>query len=64
MRAKVRPTAHHGNHVLPRWLTLYTIVSRRHEKRSTVVTTNLGYKQWPSVFPSAACVGEIGRAHV
>lgn len=38
---------------------LYTIVSRRHEKRSTVVTTNLGYKQWPSVFPSAACVGAL-----
>jgi DNA replication protein DnaC len=34
----------------------YTIVSRRHEKRSTVVTTNLAFKQWNTVFPGAACV--------
>ena len=38
---------------------LYTIVSRRHEHRSTVVTTNLGYKQWSTIFPSAACVGAL-----
>jgi len=35
---------------------LYNIVSRRHEKRSTVVTTNLPFKQWNTVFPGAACV--------
>jgi DNA replication protein DnaC len=35
---------------------LYTIISRRHEQRSTVVTTNLAYKQWGTVFPGAACV--------
>ena len=34
----------------------YTIVSRRHEKRSTVVTINLAFKQWNTVFPGAACV--------
>ena len=34
----------------------YTIVSRRHEKKSTVVTTNLAFKQWNTVFPGAACV--------
>ena len=34
----------------------YTIVSRRHEKKSTVVTSNLAFKQWNTVFPSAACV--------
>jgi DNA replication protein DnaC len=38
---------------------LYTIVSRRHERRSTVVSTNLGYKQWATIFPSAACVGAL-----
>ncbi len=38
---------------------LYTIVSRRHERRSTVITTNLAYKQWPTIFPSAACVGAL-----
>jgi DNA replication protein DnaC len=35
---------------------LYNIVSRRHESRSTVITTNLSFKQWGSVFPGAACV--------
>jgi DNA replication protein DnaC len=35
---------------------LYSIVDRRHEKRSTVVTTNLSFKQWGTVFPGAACV--------
>jgi DNA replication protein DnaC len=35
---------------------LFTIISRRHEKRSTVITTNLSYKEWSSVFPGAACV--------
>jgi|KBSSwiStaDraftv2_1062776.scaffolds.fasta_scaffold146437_2 DNA replication protein DnaC len=35
---------------------LYAIVDRRHEKRSTVVTTNLSFKQWGTVFPGAACV--------
>lgn len=35
---------------------LYNIVSRRHEKKSTIVTTNLPFKQWNTVFPGAACV--------
>jgi len=35
---------------------LYNIISRRHEKASTVITTNLAFKQWTSVFPGAACV--------
>lgn len=35
---------------------LYAIIDRRHEKRSTVVTTNLSFKQWGTVFPGAACV--------
>jgi DNA replication protein DnaC len=36
---------------------LYNIVSRRHEQqRSTVITTNLAFKQWGTVFPGAACV--------
>ena len=38
---------------------LYNIVSRRHEERSIVVTTNLAFKQWGTVFPGAACVGAL-----
>jgi DNA replication protein DnaC len=38
---------------------LFTIVSRRHERRSTVVSTNLAYKQWGAVFPGAACVAAL-----
>lgn len=35
---------------------LYNIISRRHEKKSTIVTTNLPFKQWNTVFQGAACV--------
>lgn len=35
---------------------LYNIINRRHEKASTVITTNLAFKQWASIFPGAACV--------
>lgn len=35
---------------------LYQIISRRHEQRATVITTNLAFKQWGTVFPGAACV--------
>ena len=38
---------------------LYNIVSRRHEQRSTVITTNLAYKLWSTVFPGAACVAAL-----
>ena len=35
----------------------FTIISRRHEAaRSTLVTTNLAFKQWPTVFPNATCL--------
>jgi DNA replication protein DnaC len=35
---------------------LFNIISRRHELRSTVISTNLAFKQWGTVFPGAACV--------
>jgi DNA replication protein DnaC len=38
---------------------LYNIISRRHEKVSTVLTTNLAFKQWGTVFPGAACVAAL-----
>ncbi len=38
---------------------LFHIVSRRHEKRSVVLTTNLAYKQWGTVFHDASCLGAL-----
>lgn len=38
---------------------LFHIVSRRHELRSLVITTNLPFKEWGSVFPGAACVAAL-----
>ena len=35
---------------------LYSIISRRHENASTIISTNLPFKEWGSVFPGAACV--------
>jgi len=35
---------------------LYHIISRRHEQRSTILTTNLPFKLWGTVFPGASCV--------
>ena len=35
---------------------LYNVISRRHEQRSTVFTTNLAFKQWGAIFQGAACV--------
>jgi DNA replication protein DnaC len=35
---------------------LYNLISRRHEQRATVITTNLAFKQWASVFPGATSV--------
>lgn len=38
---------------------LYNIISRRHQTRSTVITTNLAFKQWGTIFPGAACVAAL-----
>jgi DNA replication protein DnaC len=38
---------------------LYNIITRRHLQRSTVITTNLAFKQWGTLFPGAACVGAL-----
>ena len=38
---------------------LYNVVSRRHEHRSLVFTTNLSFKQWGTIFPGAACVAAL-----
>ena len=34
---------------------LFQVVSRRYEQKSLVITTNLPFKQWNTVFPNAAC---------
>jgi len=38
---------------------LYNIISRRHEACSTIITTNLAFKHWGTIFPGAACVGAL-----
>ena len=38
---------------------LYNVISRRHQDRSTIITTNLPFKQWGAIFPGAACVGAL-----
>jgi DNA replication protein DnaC len=38
---------------------LFRIVSKRHEVRSVVITTNLSYKQWGTVFGDAPCLGAL-----
>jgi DNA replication protein DnaC len=34
---------------------LFQVISRRYEQKSLVITTNLPFKQWGTVFPNAAC---------
>src|SRR5216684_3325526 len=33
---------------------LFQVVSRRYEKKSLVLTTNLPFSEWPTIFPNAA----------
>jgi len=35
---------------------LFQVVSRRYERRSSLVTTNLAFKDWGTIFPNATCV--------
>ena len=34
---------------------LFQVVSRRYERKSLVLTTNLAFGDWPTIFPNAAC---------
>lgn len=38
---------------------LFEIVSRRYEKRPTIITTNKPFAEWSQVFPNATCVVTI-----
>ena len=35
---------------------LFELINRRHEQKSTLVTTNKSFAEWSEVFPNAACV--------
>jgi DNA replication protein DnaC len=35
---------------------LFEVISMRYQERSTVITTNRPFGEWPEVFPNAACV--------
>lgn len=34
---------------------LFQVICRRYEKKSLVLTTNLAFQDWPSIFPNATC---------
>jgi DNA replication protein DnaC len=34
---------------------LFQVISRRYEKKSLVLTTNLAFRDWPTIFPNATC---------
>jgi DNA replication protein DnaC len=34
---------------------IFQVISRRYEKKSLVLTTNLAFADWHTVFPSATC---------
>ena len=34
---------------------LFQIISRRYEHKSVVMTTNLAFSDWPTIFPNATC---------
>jgi len=38
---------------------LFQLVSRRYEKKSLVMTTNLAFKDWNTIFPNAACASAL-----
>jgi DNA replication protein DnaC len=35
--------------------TCSSVVSRRYERKSVVITSNLAFAAWPAIFPNAAC---------
>ena len=39
-----------------RWWRWALTINRRHEQKSTLVTTNKSFAEWSEVFPNAACV--------
>ena len=35
---------------------MFQVVSKRYEKGATVISTNVPFRDWPQIFPGAACV--------
>ena len=35
---------------------LFELINRRHERKSTLITTNKSFTEWSEVFPNASCV--------
>ncbi|MCP4448843.1 MAG: ATP-binding protein, partial [Myxococcales bacterium] len=35
------------------------IIARRHENAATIITTNIPFKKWSTIFPGAACVSAL-----
>lgn len=35
---------------------LFELINRRHEKKSTLITTNKAFSEWGEVFPNARCI--------
>ena len=40
------------------------MINRRHEKKSTLITTNKSFSEWSEVFPNASCVVAMIDRHV
>jgi DNA replication protein DnaC len=38
---------------------IFEVISRRYEKKSTVLTTNLAFADWHTIFPSATCASAL-----
>lgn len=37
----------------------FEVINQRYEEKSTIITTNKGFSEWPDIFPNAACVVSI-----
>lgn len=47
------------NHDTSSAIDLFEVISRRYEKSSTIVTTNLGFSDWGRFFPDIGCAASL-----